>query len=110
MSPSPTTIAISLPEEQLGLLRSVENLLSRHTEQANGAVWLTEAEAADRLKVSLSTIRKWRSEGWLRYFSEGERVIKYKATYLDADFEAHCLVKAANEPLIQSLLNRRKAS
>ncbi|TDB67090.1 helix-turn-helix domain-containing protein [Arundinibacter roseus] len=103
-----TTISLSLPEEQLELLATVQELLNRQVEQNNHAVWLKEQEAADRLKVSLSTIRKWRGEGWLRYIGIGEN-IRYRANYLDDDFEAKGLVEAPLQRTIPHF-GKRKAS
>lgn len=72
---------------------------------ANIAIYLTEQEACERLKISLTTIRLWRKEGWLRYFAEGAN-IRYKAQYLDEDFENRALVKASLQPLINNLNKR----
>lgn len=99
------TVTLSLPEEQLHLLENVQALMSRYVEHLNQKVWLKEPDAAERLQVSLSTIRAWRKEGWLRYVGVGEN-IRYRADYLDADFEAKGLVKASFSPLMQDV--RRK--
>ncbi|MPR36517.1 helix-turn-helix domain-containing protein [Salmonirosea aquatica] len=90
---TPTTIQLSLPQEQLDLLEDVRTLTQRQLEFLNRTVWLTESEAAERLKISVSTLRNWRAEGWIRYFAEGNS-IRYRLDYLDDDFEARSLVKA----------------
>lgn len=95
---STTTVSLSLPQEQLELLADVQHLLKKYVEHLNKQVWLKEPEATEHLKVSLSTIRAWRKEGWLRYVGIGEN-IRYKMDYLDADFEAKGLVKASLSPV-----------
>lgn len=90
---APTTIAIALPVEQEDLLKQLMDLNSRLLAAANASVWLTEEEAATRLKVSVSTLRKWRNEGWLRYYKR-EKIVLFKASELDADVTAKCAVQA----------------
>ena len=99
------TVTLSLPEEQLSLLESVQAMMQHQLASQNSRQWLTETEAAERLKVSRSTLRRWKDEGWLRYFAEGSN-IRYRADYLDADFEAKTLVKAT----LQAIQPLRKAS
>lgn len=101
-----TTIALSLPAEQLELLETVKYQNERIIQHQSRSSYLTEQEACDRLKVSLTTIRKWRKDGWLRYFAEGDN-IRYRVDYLDADFESRALVGASMRPLINKTLNRR---
>lgn len=101
----PTTIALSLPPEQLDLMETLRVQNDKILEIANKAVYLTEQEACDRLKVSLTTIRLWRKEGWLRYFAQGNN-IRYRADYLDEDYEARALVKASMQPLMTQLKKR----
>jgi excisionase family DNA binding protein len=100
-----TTIQLSLPEEQLQLLENVKDLVERQLALQSRALWLTEQEAAERLKVSKSTLRKWKDEGWLRYFAEGGNV-RFRADYLDEDFEARTLVRASMQPLMVSARRR----
>lgn len=80
----PTTIALSLPEEQLTLLQTIHEQNTKLLATMNGSVWLSEEEAAQRLKVSVSTLRKWRTDGWIRYHKL-EKVILFKAAELDED-------------------------
>lgn len=96
----PTTIALSLPPEQIELLEAIRAQNDKILDLTNNAAYLTEQEACERLKVSLTTIRLWRKEGWLRYFAEGAN-IRYRVDYLDADFEARAMVKAYMTPLIK---------
>jgi excisionase family DNA binding protein len=105
---SATTVTLSLPQEQLDLLEDVQHLLKQYSDHLNHSVWLKEPEAAERLKVSLSTIRAWRKEGWLRYVGVGEN-IRYRAEYLDADFEAKGLVKASLAPLMRDVIRKPPA-
>jgi len=100
-----TTIALSLPAEQLALLETVKYQNERILAMHNNTAYLTEPEACERLKISLTTIRLWRKEGWLRFFAEGAN-IRYRVDYLDADFEARAMVKSSMAPLIGQL-NRR---
>jgi excisionase family DNA binding protein len=83
---NPTTISLSLPPEQLQLLEAVKILNEQVLASKNENQWLTETEAAQRLKVSKSTIEKWRHEGKLRYKRDGV-IIRYRANQLDEDFE-----------------------
>ncbi|PWJ55071.1 excisionase family DNA binding protein [Dyadobacter jejuensis] len=98
-----TTIALSLPPEQVELLEIVRTQNERILAYQNQSTYLTEPEACERLKVSLTTIRQWRKDGWLRYFAEGAN-IRYRADYLDADFEARSLVNATMAPIIKKQL------
>ncbi|MGX5854546.1 hypothetical protein ACWKW6_12930 [Dyadobacter jiangsuensis] len=88
-----TTVSISLPPEQLQLLEQVKELMARQVNFQIGGAWLTEKEAAQRLKVNECDIRTWRLEGWLRYFQVGAEVV-YRTDYLDEDFEDHAFVDA----------------
>jgi excisionase family DNA binding protein len=83
---NPTTISLSLPPEQLQLLEAVKILNEQVLASKNENQWLTEIEAAKRLKVGKSTIEKWRNDGKLRYNREGV-IIRYRASQLDEDFE-----------------------
>lgn len=87
-----TSIALSLPDSQLELLKIVSAQNEQLLAIANRAAYLTEAEAAERLKISLTTIRLWRKEGWIRYFAHGAN-IRYRTDYLDTDYENRALVK-----------------
>lgn len=100
-----TTIALSLPAEQLELLELVKFQNERIIAMQNNNAYLTEQEACDRLKISLTTIRLWRKEGWLRFFAEGAN-IRYRVDYLDADFEARALVRSSMTPLVNQLKRR----
>lgn len=86
----PTTIRISLPEDQLELLRVLSDQNSKIIGLLQRNVWLDEKEAAGRLKVSRQTIAKWRKEGWLRHIKEpGENGrARYRVDQLDEDVEA----------------------
>lgn len=88
-----TTVSISLPPEQLQLLEQVRELMTKQVNFQIGGAWLTEKEAAQRLKVNECDIRTWRLEGWLRYFQVGREVV-YRTDYLDEDFEDHAFVDA----------------
>lgn len=94
---TPMTIALSLPSEQVELLEALKFQNERILAMQNKTAYLTEPEACERLKISLTTIRLWRKEGWLRFFAEGSN-IRYRADYLDADFESRALVKAYGLP------------
>lgn len=102
---TPTTIALSLPTEQIELLEALRFQNERIIAMQIGTAYLTEQEACDRLKVSLTTIRLWRKEGWLRFFAEGSN-IRYRMDYLDADFESRALVRASLSPLIGNFSKR----
>tara|TARA_R110002124_G_scaffold60626_6_gene166219 strand:+ start:417 stop:746 length:330 start_codon:yes stop_codon:yes gene_type:complete len=104
---SPTTIALSLPADQLELLHILKEQNDRLIELKNRTVYLTEPEAAERLKVSLTTIRQWRKEGWLRFFAEGAN-IRYRTDYLDEDFENRAIVKSTFTPFISN--SKRKTA
>jgi hypothetical protein len=97
-----TTIALSLPAEQVQLLEELKFQNEKILAMQNSTAYLTEPEACERLKISLTTIRLWRKEGWLRFFAEGSN-IRYRVDYLDIDFEKRALVKAyaAHKPLKQ---------
>ena len=97
---SPTTISLSLPNDQLELLETVKFQNDKIIALVNNTAYLTEQEACKRLRISLTTIRLWRKEGWLRYFAEGAN-IRYRIDYLDADFESRALVKAPLHSLNQ---------
>ncbi|WP_254561820.1 helix-turn-helix domain-containing protein [Dyadobacter diqingensis] len=100
-----TTIALSLPAEQLELLETVRYQNEKIISYQTSSTYLTEPEACERLKVSLTTIRKWRKDGWLRYFAEGDN-IRYRVDYLDSDFESRALVKAPLLPTMKQV-NRK---
>lgn len=101
----PTTIALSLPEEQLTLLQTIHEQNTKILATINGSAWLSEEEAAQRLKVSVSTLRKWRGEGWLRYHKI-EKVILFRAEYLDEDVEKKGYVQAFLSPLSKGITKR----
>lgn len=101
-----TTIALSLPAEQIELLEIVRNQNEKILAMQSASAYLTEAEACERLKVSLTTIRKWRKDGWLRYFAEGEN-IRYRRDYLDADFESRALIGQPSKSLTTSATKQR---
>ena len=81
---SATTVQLSLPDEQLRLLEQVYAQNAKLLLGMNGAVWLSEEEAAARVKVSVSTLRKWRTDGWLRY-QKIDKVVFFRAEYFDED-------------------------
>ncbi|TAF48642.1 MAG: DNA-binding protein [Runella slithyformis] len=81
---SATIVQLSLPEDQLRLLERVYEQNAKLLQGMNGSVWLSEEEAAARVKVSVSTLRKWRADGWLRY-QKIEKVVFFKAEHFDED-------------------------
>lgn len=97
---NPTTISLSLPPEQLQLLEAVKFLNEQVLASKNENQWLTEIEAAKRLKVSKSTIEKWRNDGKLRYNREGV-IIRYRANQLDEDFEKFAGVIAYQSAIVR---------
>lgn len=99
---NPTTIALSLPPEQLQLLEAVKILNEQVLAAKNQDQWLTEKEAAARLKVSKSTIEKWRMDGKLRYSRDGV-IIRYRANQLDEDFERFAGVIAFQQKIKKNL-------
>ena len=102
---SVTTVSLSLPSEQLQLLDDLKFLLEQKIAFENREAYLTTDEAAERLKVSVSTLNAWRNEGWLRFFQQGSTV-RYRMDYLDQDFEKRTMIKTSAMPL-QRPLNRR---
>jgi len=102
---SSTTVSLSLPTEQLQLLDDVKALLEQKIALENGQAFLKTEQAAERLKVSVSTLNAWREEGWLRFFQQGS-TIRYRTDYLDQDFEKRAMIKTSALPL-QRPLNRR---
>ncbi|AEI46757.1 helix-turn-helix domain-containing protein [Runella slithyformis] len=105
---NPTTIALSLPEEQLQLLQTIQEQNAKLLAAMNAAVWLSEEEAAERVKISVSLLRKWRTDGWLRYHKI-EKVVLFKTAELDADVEAKGFVQASLSPLMKTVTKRSKA-
>ncbi len=87
-----TTVTLSLPPEQLLLLEQMQQLLQKSIATQNGSAWLTESEAAHRLKVRECEIRTWRMEGWLRNHQVDEQVL-YRPDELDEDFLAQAEVQ-----------------
>ena len=85
----PTTISISLPEEQVALLDALSNDLKHYLSRKNADVWITIEEAANRLKVSESLIRKWMADYQLPYSKLGE-VRRLNPEKLDKWFEKFC--------------------
>lgn len=108
LTPSPTTIALSLPQEQLQLLQTIQEQNAKILEAMNATVWLSEEEAAERVKVSVSLLRKWRTDGWLRYHKI-EKVVLFRAAELDADVEAKGFVQASLSPLMKTTTKRSRA-
>jgi excisionase family DNA binding protein len=50
-----------------------------------GGVWLTPAEVAERLRVSVKTLERWRADGGgPRYSRRGQRLVRYFADDVDA--------------------------
>ncbi|AXE21201.1 hypothetical protein DR864_27405 [Runella rosea] len=108
LTPSPTTIALSLPQDQLELLQTIQEQNDKILAAMNASVWLSEEEAADRLKVSVSTLRKWRADGWLSYHKI-EKVVLFQAAELDAEVKARGLVQASLSPLMKTATKRSRA-
>jgi len=48
-----------------------------------GAVWLTTAEVAERLKVSVPTVKRWRREGIGPLWHRAGRQIRYRPAEVD---------------------------
>lgn len=71
-------------------------------------MWLSEEEAAERVKISVSTLRKWRADGWLRYHKI-EKVVLFRASDLDEDVEAKGFVQASMSPLMKTVTKRSRA-
>jgi len=101
----PGIIQISLPGDQVELLAHLTSVLEKLLAAQNNAVWLTQKEAAERLKVSTQTIEAWRKAGWVRYVQDGPKLFRYRADYLDQDVEAKLGVKAYLEPLTSQRRN-----
>lgn len=89
-----TIVQLSLPQEQIQLIERVEQLVKKVVESQNKSFWLTEDEAAERVKVSKSTLQKWRKEGWLRHYRDGEKIVLYRADQLDADIEKRLFIRS----------------
>lgn len=68
---------LSIPPEQVDLLQVVAAQLERIHAATLGRDILTLEEACQELKCSPNTLKKWRDEGWLPFFSEG-KIIKFK--------------------------------
>ena len=94
---NPTMVALGLPEYELRLLEKVYEQNAKLLQGMNGTVWLSEAEAAERVKVSVSTLRKWRTNGWLR-FRKIEKVVLFSAAEIDEDINHRGLVNGSRLP------------
>lgn len=71
-----TSIAAKLDfsEEDVDLMQSMLEELRQLRSALREEDILTEGEACALLKVSLTTLRTWRRDGWLPFFSEGKLV------------------------------------
>lgn len=87
------TVNLSLPPEQLMLLEKVAALQEQLINFHISGSWLTEKEAAQRLKVTECDIRTWRLEGWLRFHQVDDQ-IRYKTDELDIDFQDQAKITA----------------
>jgi DNA-binding transcriptional regulator YiaG len=79
---------LNIPTEQVDLMQAVMAELKGLRAAIVESDILTEDEAAAALKVSISTLRKWRKEGWVPYFSEG-KLIKFERKALLTAYKAH---------------------
>lgn len=91
-----TTITLSLPPEQLLLLEQIAAMQQQLINFQVGGAWLTEKEAAQRLKVNECEIRTWRLMGWLRHY-ELDGQVRYKSDELDQDFQTQAQVNLSFE-------------
>jgi len=90
---APTTVQLSLPEDQLKLLRALKEQNEKLLGLLNRNAWVDENEASERLRVSKATIQRWRKAGWLRHYRDGEKIVLYRTDQLDADVERYLGVK-----------------
>lgn len=80
--------SLVIPAEQVDLLETLFSELKELRAALSESDILTEEQAAAALKVSLSTLRKWRNEGWLPFFSEG-KLVKHERKALLLAYKEH---------------------
>jgi hypothetical protein len=56
---------------------------------------LTEAEMAERLRVSVFTLRRWRKQGKIAFIQLTQRTIGYRQSYGDRLLDAHTVQPTA---------------
>ncbi|WP_273210742.1 helix-turn-helix domain-containing protein [Runella zeae] len=69
--------SLTIPAQQEELMREMLQELQALRAMMLQDTILTEEEACALLKVGKTTMKAWRKEGWLPYFSEGKS-IKYE--------------------------------
>lgn len=79
---------LNIPPDDVELMRDMLHEIQKLREALLEDVILTEEEAAKLLKVSLSTLRTWRKNGWVPFFSEG-KLIKYEREALLKAYKVH---------------------
>eukprot|EP01034_Spumella_vulgaris_P021299 gene21299-27327_t len=104
---NPVTISLSLPNEQLELLEMVKYQNDKIIAMTNKTAYLTEQEACERLKVSLTTIRVWRKEGWLRYFAQGGGIAEFLATHPGYMTAFGCLAFTIRQDVVHGSLKSK---
>ncbi|MCA0231576.1 MAG: helix-turn-helix domain-containing protein [Bacteroidetes bacterium] len=75
---------LQIPAESVDLMQSLLEQIAQLRATIHGDDILTEEEAAKVLKVGLTTLRKWRSENWLPFFSEGKLIKHERRAILEA--------------------------
>jgi excisionase family DNA binding protein len=78
------TATLTIPAEQESLMADLLMEVRQLRASLLADDILTEQEAADMLKVSVSTLRNWRKEKWLPFFSEGKLVKFERRALLEA--------------------------
>jgi len=68
---------LTIPPDEVEIMKALSNKLDQYRALSMGRDILTHEEACLELKVSDSTLRRWRDEGWLPFFSEG-KIKKYE--------------------------------
>lgn len=71
------TATLAIPSENIDLMQAMFEEMKQLRAALREDDILTEEEAAAVLKVGLTTLRNWRREGWLPFFSEG-KLIKHE--------------------------------
>jgi predicted site-specific integrase-resolvase len=56
---------------------------------------LTEAEMAERLRVSIFTLRRWRKQGKIAFIQLTQRTIGYRQSFGDRLIDAHTIQSTA---------------
>ena len=79
---------LTIPAEQEALLSQVLYEVMQLKAALHEEDILSEEEAAEVLKVSVSTLRKWRKEGWVPFFDEG-KLVKHERKALLSAYKKH---------------------